>query len=89
MHSLALVFTVTISVSEVNATDTFMFPTLAKRILIVQQRKLLYYVIHDKVDINRRLTAHHLFVGLTQLCDMSYIESLIGVQLQHAIDQST
>ena len=61
-----------------------MSPNFAEAGLIVQQAQFLYYVVHDQVYIDLGFVAHALLVCLTQLADLTNVESLIRVQFKHA-----
>ena len=65
-----------------------MLPHPAETSLVVEQAQLLNYVVHDQVDVNLRLISHTFLVCLTQLTNLSDVESLIWVQLKHAHDYS-
>ena len=71
-------------VREVDPRDALVLPHSAKTGLIVEQTQLLYYVVHDQVDVDLRFVAHALLVRLAELADLTDVESLIWVQLEHA-----
>lgn len=70
-------------VSKVDARNAFVFPTLAKRSLIVQKAELFNDVVHYEIYVDLRLAAHTLFVGFTQLTNLADVKPLIGIQLEH------
>ena len=74
---------------EVDSRNALVLPYSAKTGLIVEQTQLLYYVIHDQVDVDLRFVAHALLVRLAELADLTDIESLIWVEFEHAHDDST
>ena len=60
-----------------------MLPTFAELILIVEKGKLLNNVVHDEINVDRRLVTYHFLVGLTKLTYVRNIESLVWVKLKH------
>ena len=54
-------------------------PNFAEAGLVIEQAQLLYYIVHDQVDVNLRFVTDALFVSLTELADLTYVESLIWV----------
>jgi hypothetical protein len=87
MHSVFLL--IIGSVGEIDSRNPSMLPTLAEGVLVVQQTKLFYYVIHYKVGIYQRFARHVFLVGLTQLTHLIDIESLVWVYFQHPHHQTT
>ena len=69
---------------KVDPRDPLMPPNFAKASLVVEQAQLLNDVVHDQVDVDLGFVAHTLLVCFTQLADLTDIESLIRVQLEHA-----
>ena len=74
---------------EVHARYALMLPPTAKCIFIIKQTELLDDIVHDEIRIDLWLVCHMLFIGLTQLADLIYIEALIRINLQHAMNQAS
>ena len=60
-----------------------MLPTLAKLVLIVEEGKLLNYIVHYEVNVDRGFVTHHFLVGFAKLTHVRNIESLVWIQLKH------
>ena len=75
-------------VSEIHARNALVLPATAKCVLVIQQTQLLNDVVHYEVRVDLRLVRHMLLVGLTQLANLIYVEALIGIDLQHAVNQT-
>ena len=55
---------------KVDARNLFVLPALAKRGLVVQQTETLDDVVHDKIDVDLRFSAHALLVGFAKYCKL-------------------
>ena len=66
-----------------------MLPPLTKGVLIVEQTELLNDVVHDQVDVDYRLTSNVLLVGIAQLAHHVNGEPLVGIELEHALDDAS
>ena len=64
-------------------------PNFAEAGLVIEQAQLLYYVVHDQVDVDLRFVSYALLVRRAELADLTDVESLIRVQLEHAHHDST
>lgn len=75
-------------VREVDAGNAFVLPYLTETSLVVEEAQLLNDIIHDEIDVDLRFVANRLLVCFTQLADLTDIETLIGVELEHAHDNT-
>lgn len=74
--------------SEVDAGNSFVLPTFAELILIVEKGKLLNDVVHYEINVDRRLVTYHFLVGLTKLAHVRNIKSLVWIKLKHPSNNS-
>lgn len=75
-------------VRPVNAADALVPPALAEGVLVVEQTQLLDDVVHDQIGVHLRLVGHVLLVGLAEQAHLVDVEALVGVDLEHADDQT-
>ena len=64
-------------------------PPLAKGVLVVEQAEFLDYVIHYKIGVNCWLTSNVFLVRFAQLNHHVNSETLVRIELKHAIHDAT
>ena len=75
-------------VSIVYTRDSLVLPPLTEGVLVVEEAEFLDDVVHDQVDVDCWLTADVFLVRFAKLADHVNGETLIGIKLEHAFDNT-
>lgn len=73
---------------QVDARDSFVLPTFAKGVFVVEQTKLFNDVVHYEVSVNLRFACYVFLIGFTQCVYLINVKPLVRVNFQHSHHQT-